>query len=170
MLLITLFMVDNNNSKSKLRTAAKVLAVAGFLGGTFYLASKDIRERSKTAQVQPSASIPEAAPTFSDKENELHDGVYRGQLNGRPIEYMVKSGFCSLRLMPGFVFDSGCNNTADSVATGHGEDYSREDLERTGKTVYFDQLLTAAQKLALPENKVPDTAKEDLDRMLAPYK
>ncbi|MEK6939297.1 MAG: hypothetical protein AABX31_01070 [Nanoarchaeota archaeon] len=148
------------DTKSKWIKAATVLGVASIFAGAFYIAVKDTRDRAKSAQVQTTTPS---------------TGIYRGNLNGKAVEYEVKvlensRLHCTLYLSPGLVFDYDCNNTVDSVATGVGPSYERADLERTGKTVYFNQLLEAAQKLAVPENRIPDTTKEDLDRMLEPYK
>ena len=102
------------------------------------------------------------------------DGKYFVQLRGKPVEYGVKylGSRCWLRLSSGSVYDYDCNNTADSVLASISDydTHDRNTLVNTGRAEYFDELLREAQKLAIPENKVPDKAQEDLDKILAPYR
>lgn len=112
---------------------------------------------------------------------ELKEGKYVGIIaSGKEAEYEVlgNSLTCWLwigTLYPGAkVIDYDCNSTADRVylttEINSTQDYSREQLDQIGYAQQFDRLLSEAQKLVCPKNKVPRNEQEQvLDDLLNSY-
>ena len=98
------------DTKSKWIKAATVLGVASILGGAFYVAVKDTRDRSKAVQVQ------NTSPTSSNslcETVELVEGIYRGTLyNGELVEYYVDKNASECRVWlvtsKAWIFDYEC--------------------------------------------------------------
>lgn len=106
---------------------------------------------------------------------KLEDGKYKGVIaSGKEVEYEVEGNgtVCYLWINPSdliIVSDRDCNNTADHVVLSTN-DYSRKQLEQLGYVGKFDRLLTEAQKIVCPKNKISkDNSVQGLDDIIEPY-